>query len=62
MDQETKSEATCDTAACVAGIAVGLALGVIGCALAYFTLRRRRTLDGGSMRPLNTDWFEKGNG
>lgn len=57
---ENEEFVSCDAASCIAGSAVGLALGLIGFALVYLSIRRR--LDGLATRPLSGDWYEKGNG
>lgn len=49
-----------DAASCIAGAAIGLALGLIGFALMYLSIRRRPS--GLAMRPFGGDWVDKGNG
>ncbi|WP_340529695.1 hypothetical protein [Cupriavidus necator] len=51
---------SCDAASCIAGAAVGLAIGLIGFALMYLSIRRRP--GGLAMRPFGGDWVDKGNG
>ena len=57
---EDDTPAHCDAASCVAGVAVGLAIGFIGFALVYLSIRRRR--EDSAMRTFGENWYEKGNG
>lgn len=51
---------SCDAASCMVGIAIGVTLGLVGCALAYLSIRRRST--SLPMRLMGGEWYEKGNG
>ncbi len=57
---ENEDSLSCDAASCIAGAAVGLAIGLIGFALMYLSIRRRP--GGLVMRPMRDTWYEKGNG
>ncbi|MFC4519060.1 hypothetical protein [Cupriavidus pinatubonensis] len=57
---DNENAISCDAASCLAGVAVGIAIGVIGFALMYLSVRRRR--EEAAMQPYGENWYEKGNG